>query len=167
MAFVTLQQTDLVETNSWTWGYYLDTNIEDIEPRLHCHHPQFTPHLETTLHFVFPPWHQQHTGDNPRADKTMWWGTTAPADQQGHEKQVLEQVRWPDWGPNNMWVSHSSQRRGTSPSKTTQHSSSTALPGAVFNYSAIKSPVSFALTFLCDWKYFTPIHPSNLSPGCL
>lgn len=66
-----------------------------------------------------------------------------------------------------IWVSHSSQCRGTFLGKTTQQSSPTAFPGPLFNYSAIKSPVSFSLTFLCDWKYFTPIHPSNLSSGCL
>lgn len=34
--------------------------------------------------------------DKPRAGKTIQWGTTVPADEQGGEKQVLEQLRRPE-----------------------------------------------------------------------
>lgn len=140
--------------------------------RLQCDHLLFTPCLETTPHLLFPTWHQQHTGDKPRAGKTMWQGTNVPADEQRGEKWWRSrwggQDQWAGWGSNNMRVNLSSQCRGTFPGKCTQHSPSTAFSGPVFNYSAIKSPVTFFSDFFfCDWKYFTAILHFNPSPGCL
>lgn len=90
-------------------------------------------------------------------NKTDLATSRAQQPEQRHQKLQPTSIAW----------SGHSLRRSIFPGNATQHCSPIASPGSVFNYSAIKSPmITFSLTSLCYWKYFTPIHPSKLSLGC-
>lgn len=67
---------------------------------------------------------------------------------------MLEQWRWP--GPTSAEVGVPTIHESATPASAEEpfqaklHSTPTAFPGPVLNYSAIKLPVSFSLTFLCN-----------------